>query len=49
MSIHHGPEASTLTQHMFHCHRSHYWIFGGDQFFVKNMLVLAFSIIENDR
>jgi hypothetical protein len=38
-----------LIPHMFPCQRSHYWIFGGDQFFVKNPQVLAFGIIENDR
>jgi hypothetical protein len=26
-----------LTPHMFSCHRSHYWISGGDHFFVKNL------------
>jgi hypothetical protein len=25
-----------LTAHMFTCHRSHSWIYGGDHFFVKN-------------
>jgi hypothetical protein len=25
-----------LTPHMFPCHRSHSWIYGGDQFLVKN-------------
>jgi hypothetical protein len=25
-----------LTPHMFPCHRSHSWIFGGDHFLVKN-------------
>jgi hypothetical protein len=25
-----------LTTHMFSCHRSHSWIYGGDQFLVKN-------------
>jgi hypothetical protein len=34
---------------MFSCHRSHSWISGGDHFLVKNLLVLAFSIIENGR
>jgi hypothetical protein len=38
-----------LTPHMFPCHRSHYWISGGYQFFVKNLKVLAFGNIENDR
>jgi hypothetical protein len=38
-----------LTPYMFPCHRSHYWISGRDQFFVKNLQVLAFCIIENDR
>jgi hypothetical protein len=36
-----------LTPHMFPCHRSHSWIPGGGHFLVKNLLVLAFSIIEN--
>jgi hypothetical protein len=38
-----------LTPHMFPCHRSHFWISGGDHFLVKNSYVLAFSIIENGR
>jgi hypothetical protein len=38
-----------LTPHIFPCHRSHSWIFGGDHFLVKNLLVLAFGIIENGR
>jgi hypothetical protein len=38
-----------LTPHMFPCHRSHSWIFGGDHFLVKNPYVLAFCIIENGR
>jgi hypothetical protein len=38
-----------LTPHMFTCHRSHSWIFGGDNFLVKNPQVLAFGIIENGR
>jgi hypothetical protein len=36
-----------LTPHMFPCHRSHSWIFGGDHFLVKNPSVLALGIIEN--
>jgi hypothetical protein len=36
-----------LTAHMFPCHRSHSWIYGGDHLLVKNLYVLAFSIIEN--
>jgi hypothetical protein len=36
-----------LTPHMFHCHRSHSWISGGDHFLGKNLNVLAFGIIEN--
>jgi hypothetical protein len=36
-----------LTPHMFPCHRSHSWIFGGDHFWVKNSY--AFGIIENGR
>jgi hypothetical protein len=38
-----------FTSHMFSCHRSHSWISGGDHFLVKNLLVLAFGIIENGR
>jgi hypothetical protein len=38
-----------LTPHMFPCHRSHFWISGGDPFLGKNPLVLAFGIIENGR
>jgi hypothetical protein len=38
-----------FTPHMFSCHRSHFWISGGDHFLVKNLLVLAFGIIENGR
>jgi hypothetical protein len=38
-----------LTTHMFPCHRSHSWIYGGDHFLVKNPKVLAFSVIENGR
>jgi hypothetical protein len=30
-----------LAQHMFFCHKSDSWTFGGDQFFVKKSLVLA--------
>jgi hypothetical protein len=33
------------TPHMFPCHRSHYWISGGDHFLVKNPQVLAFHAI----
>jgi hypothetical protein len=33
---------------MFPCHRSHSCISGGDHFLVKNPLVLALGIIEND-
>src|SRR5687767_15098546 len=36
-----------LTLHMFPCHISHFWIYGGDHFLVKNPYVLAFDIIEN--
>jgi hypothetical protein len=36
-----------LTPHIFPCHRSHSWIFGGDHFWVKNPYLLAFGIIEN--
>src|SRR6187455_14737 len=38
-----------LTPHMFPCHRSHSWISSGDHFLVKNLYVLASSIIENGR
>jgi hypothetical protein len=38
-----------LTPNMFPCHRSYSWISGGDDFLVKNLLVLAFGIIENGR
>src|SRR5688572_28516720 len=38
-----------LSRHMFRCHRSHSWISGGDHLLVKNLNVLAFSIIENGR
>jgi hypothetical protein len=38
-----------LTPHMFSCHRSDSWISGGDHFLVKNLLVLAFCIIEYSR
>jgi hypothetical protein len=36
-----------FTPHMFSCYRSQSWISGGDHFLVKNLLVLAFGIIEN--
>jgi hypothetical protein len=36
-----------LTPHKFPCHTSHSLISGGDHYFVKNPLVLAFGIIEN--
>jgi hypothetical protein len=36
-----------FTPHMFSFHRSHSWISGGDHSLVKNLLVLAFGIIEN--
>jgi hypothetical protein len=36
-----------LTPHMFPCHRSHSRISCGDHLLVKNLYVLAFSIIEN--
>jgi hypothetical protein len=35
-----------LTPHMFYCHRSKSWISRGHHFLVKNLLVLAFGIIE---
>jgi hypothetical protein len=38
-----------LTTHMFPCHRSHSWIYGGDHFLVKIPEVLASSVIENGR
>jgi hypothetical protein len=34
---------------MFLCHRSYFWIFGGDHLLVKNLYVLAFGIIVNGR
>jgi hypothetical protein len=30
------PRLIHLTTHMFPCHRSHSWIYGGDQFLVKS-------------
>jgi hypothetical protein len=44
-----GQRLVHLTPHMFSCYRSHSWISGGDHFLVKNLLVLAFGIIENGR
>src|SRR5688572_33486216 len=38
-----------FTPHMFSFHRSHSWISGVDHSLVKNLLVLAFGIIENGR
>jgi hypothetical protein len=38
-----------LTPHIIPCYRSYSWISGGDNFLVKNMLMLAFGIIENCR
>jgi hypothetical protein len=38
-----------FTPHIFSFHRSHSCISGGDHFLVKNLLVLAFGIIENGR
>jgi hypothetical protein len=38
-----------FTPHMFSCQRSQSRISGGDHFLVKNLLVLAFGIIENGR
>jgi hypothetical protein len=49
VAIDHRPDARTPHPHMFLCHISHSWIFGGDQFLVKNPQVLAFGIIENGR
>jgi hypothetical protein len=49
VAIDHRPEARKLHPHMFSCHRSHSWISGGYHFLVKNLLVLAFGIIENGR
>jgi hypothetical protein len=49
VAIDHRPEARTPPPHMFPCHRSHSWIFGGDHLLVKNPYVLAFGIIENGR
>jgi hypothetical protein len=57
VAIDYRPEARTphptyvslphLTTHMFHCHRSHSWISGGDDFLGKNPYVLTFGIIQN--
>jgi hypothetical protein len=44
VAIDYQPEAHTLTPHMFPCHRSHPWIFGGGHFMAKNPLVLAFVL-----
>jgi hypothetical protein len=49
VAIDHQQEARTPHPHMFLCHTSHFWIFGGDILLVKNALVLAFGIIENGR
>jgi hypothetical protein len=49
VAIDYRPEARTPHPHMFPCHRSHSWIYGGDHFLVKNPYVLAFGIIENGR
>jgi hypothetical protein len=49
VAIDHRPEACTPHLDIFPCHRSHYWISGGDRFLVKNPYVLVFSIIENGR
>ena len=38
-----------LTLHMFPCQSSHSWISGEGHYLVKNLLVLAFGIIENGR
>jgi hypothetical protein len=35
-----------LTPHMFPCNWSHSRISGGDHFLVKNLLVLAFGIVD---
>jgi hypothetical protein len=35
-----------LTPHMFLCHRSHPWIFGGGHFMAKNPLVLASVLLK---
>jgi hypothetical protein len=35
-----------LTPHMFPCHRSHSWIFGGGHFMAKNPLVLASVLLK---
>jgi hypothetical protein len=47
VAIDHRPEARTPHPHMFLCHRSHSWVSSGDHFFVKNLKVLDFGIIEN--
>jgi hypothetical protein len=47
VAIDHRPEAHTPHPTYVSLHRSHSCISGGDQFFVKNMYLLAFGIIEN--
>jgi hypothetical protein len=49
VAMDHRSGARTRHLHMFPCHRSHSWISGGDHFLVKNLLLLAFGIIENGR
>lgn len=36
-----------LTRHMFHCYKSHSWLFGGEHFFIKILLMLAFGMAKN--
>jgi hypothetical protein len=35
-----------LTPHMFPCHSSHSWIFGGGHLLAKNLLVLASVLLK---
>jgi hypothetical protein len=49
VAIDHRPEAHTPHPTYVSFHRSHSWISGGDHFLVKNLQVLASSIIENGR
>jgi hypothetical protein len=49
VAIDHRPEARTPHPKYVSLHRSYSWISGGDNFLVKNPLVLAFGIIENGR
>jgi hypothetical protein len=42
MAIHHGPEARTPHPHIFPCHRSHYLISSGDEFFCQKTVGVSF-------